>query len=78
MNNMEVRQGRRIIRHGKEAERALFELINDLQCALNCSSEPFDWDNTMGSCIRAMAELGLVKDLLDNLARELHGTADRY
>lgn len=66
MEALERRQAGRIVRNAREAERDLFELIEELQLHCHPDTLPFDWECTSAHVENVRHRLDLIADLVNN------------
>lgn len=71
MNAMEKRQTQRIVRNAREAERHLFELVDELQLAAGTVEEPYDWQSASSHLGAVEATLDILQDLVRHVRQEL-------
>jgi len=71
MTAQEKRQANRIIRNARELERDVFDLVAELQEAMNDGADPFDWESAHQHLHNAQSRLPLLFDLVINIKREV-------
>jgi hypothetical protein len=71
MNAAEKRQAGRVIRATREAERWLFELVNELQESRADDDDNYVWDSALHHLGRVQKQLPTIIDLILAIKREV-------
>jgi hypothetical protein len=71
MQQMQHRQGKRLVRTAASLERLLFDFINDLQDAGRDNWNVWSWGEALSRLESMREKLNVMRDLVHNTTREL-------